>query len=127
MKPFSRSERVGGLIQEAVSELLQKSIKDPRLYAVTVTGVDMTRDLKIARIYFVTSSGADASREEALAGFQKAQGFIKYSLAQELNLRYMPEFQFFYDESIDYGFHIDAVIKRLKNEDSADCRSTDQE
>jgi ribosome-binding factor A len=127
MKPFSRAERVGGLIQEAVSELLQKSIKDPRLRAVTITGVDMTRDLKLARIYFVTSSGADTSREEAVAGFKKAHGFIKYTLAQELNLRYMPEFQFFYDESIDYGFHIETVIKRLKNEDAANCRSTDKE
>jgi len=126
MKPFSRADRVSGLIQEAVSELLQKSIKDPRLEAVTITGVDMTRDLKLARIYFVTSSGAEASREEASAGFKKAHGFIKYSLAQELNLRYMPEFQFFYDESIDYGFHIETVIKRLKNEHPTDYQSTDE-
>ncbi len=126
MRPFSRAERVGNLIQEAVSELLQKSIKDPRLRAVTITGVDMTRDLKRARIYFVTSSGETATREEAVAGFKKASGFIKYSLAQELNLRYMPEFQFFYDESIDYGFHLETVIKRLKNEHSTDHGSTDK-
>lgn len=126
MRPFNRSERVGGLIQEALSDMLLKSIKDPRLRAVTITGVDMTSDLKRARIYFITSSGSRATREEAAAGFQKATGFIKYTLAQELNLRYMPEFQFFYDESIDYGFHIETVIKRLKNEHPADGSSTDQ-
>lgn len=127
MKPFSRADRVGGLIQEAVSEVLQKSIKDPRLGAVTITGVDMTRDLKIARIYFVTSDEAETTQEEAIAGFEKARGFIKYTLAQELNLRYMPEFQFFYDKSIEYGFHIETVIKRLKNEPGKNHQSSDKE
>jgi len=126
MKPFSRADRVSGLIQEAVSNLLQQSIKDPRLQSVSITGVDMTRDLKLARIYFVTSSADETSREEAAAGFKKAHGFIKYTLAQELDLRYMPEFQFFYDESIEYGFHMDRVIERLKDEHSTNNQSTDK-
>lgn len=126
MKPFSRADRVSGLIQEAVSNLLQQSIKDPRLQSVSITGVDVTRDLKLARIYFVTSSADDISREEADAGFKKAHGFIKYTLAQELDLRYMPEFQFFYDESIEYGFHMDRVIERLKDEHSTNNQSTDK-
>ena len=115
MKPYARADRVSGLIQAALSDLLNKSIKDPRLDAVSITRVKMTADLKYARIYFVTS-GSAASRDDAAAGFRKAHGFIKYALAQEIELRYMPELQFLYDDSIDYGLHIETLLKQLKNE-----------
>ncbi|MCF8028186.1 MAG: 30S ribosome-binding factor RbfA [Desulfobacteraceae bacterium] len=126
MKPYGRAERVSGLIQQALSEILLKSIKDPRLAAVSITGVKMTGDLKLARIYFVTS-GHFSSREDAAAGFRKAHGFIKNSLARELELRYMPDLEFFYDESIDYGMHIDSVLKRLHNEHEPDHPKTKEE
>ena len=75
----------------------------------------MSPDLKLAKIYFVISEQF-SSKEEALDGFKKAKGFIKYSLAQKLKLRYMPDLQFYYDDSIDYGFHMDSVLKKIKNE-----------
>lgn len=126
IKPFSRAERVSGLIHEALSLFLQKSIKDPRLDSVSITGIKMSPDLKLAKIYFVISEGV-SSREEALAGFKKAKGFIKYSLAQELKLRYMPDLQFYYDDSIDYGFHMDAVLEKLKNEYTTDNKPPENE
>lgn len=125
MKPYGRAERVGGLIQETLSEILTKSIKDPRLRSVSITGVKMTADLKLAKIYFVTS-GHFSTREDAAAGFRKAHGFIKQSLARQLELRYMPNLQFFYDESIEYGFHIERVIKRLHDEHGSDYPTTEE-
>ncbi|MCU0600678.1 MAG: 30S ribosome-binding factor RbfA [Desulfobacterales bacterium] len=113
MKPFNRADRVGALIQETLSVLLKKSIKDPRLQAATITGVKMSADLKLARIYFVISDRV-ATQAEALEGFQKAKGFIKYTLAQQLNMRYMPELIFYYDKSLDHGFHIDSILKKLE-------------
>jgi ribosome-binding factor A len=113
MKPFNRADRVAGLIQEALSVLLKKSIKDPRVQAATITGVKMTSDLKLAKVYFFVSDRV-ATQEEALAGFQKAKGFIKYTLAQQLNMRYMPELIFYYDTSIERGFHIDSILKKLE-------------
>ncbi len=126
MKPYSRAERVGGLIQQALSEILQKSIKDPRLRSVSITGVKMTADLKMARIYFVTS-GHFSTREEADAGFRKAHGYIKHTLAQELELRYMPEIRFLYDDSVEYAVHINSVIKRLHNEHESDYPANKEE
>ena len=123
MKPYTRAERVGALIQTALFDILLKSIKDPRLASVSITSVKMTNDLKLARIYFASSGSAD----EAAAGFRKAHGFIKKALAQEIQLRYMPELQFFYDESIDYAVHMDAVLKQLKKENGTDPGSTDKE
>ena len=115
MKPFVRSDRVSGQIQKVLSEILLKKIKDPRLEAATITSVKMSRDLKFARVYFVTSGGKE-SMEEATEGFKSALGYVKRKLAAQLGLRYMPELRFFYDDSFDYGSHIDEVIKAVKSE-----------
>ena len=96
MKPFNRSDRVGALIQEALSNLLIKSIKDPRIGSASITGVKMTADLKIAKVYFAITDRV-TSKEDAAAGFKKAKGYIKNCLARQLKLRYMPELQFYYD------------------------------
>lgn len=114
VKPFARADRVSGLIHEALSTLLQKSIHDPRLESVSITGIKISPDLKLAKVYFVISDHI-STKEDALDGFKKAKGFIKYSLAQKLKLRYMPDLQFYYDDSIDYGFHMNSVLKKLKN------------
>jgi len=113
MKPFSRSERVGGQIQRALSDLLHKSVSDPRLEGTTITGVTMTRDLRIARVYFTSPGGKEKSRETE-EGFKSALGYVKRSLAGQLGLRYMPALQFYYDESFDYGSNIDRLIQATK-------------
>ena len=74
----------------------------------------MSRDLKFARVYFVTSGGKE-SIKEAVEGFKSALGYVKRKLASQLGLRYMPELRFFYDDSFDYGSHIDEVIKAVKS------------
>ena len=122
MIPYSRADRVSGLIQEVLSNLLKKDIHDPRLKMVTITNVKMSRDLKLARIYF--SIYGDSSKVEAAAkGFESARGFIKLSLARRLGLRYMPDLKFFYDESFEYGTHIDELLKRLTTENGKDNQS----
>jgi ribosome-binding factor A len=119
MKPYTRSERVAGLIRQVLAELLYKNIKDPRLTSATVTGVKVSRDLRIAKIYYTTSGDAGL-RQIALAGFEQARGFIKRELAQRMELRYMPDLKFFYDESIDYGARIEQLLKEAKPEKEND-------
>ena len=122
MTPFSRADRVGGLIQEVLSELLKKNIHDPRLAMATITGVKMSRDLKMARIYFAIYGDSEKS-EAAAQGFKSALGFIKRSLARRLGLRYMPELKFFYDESFEYGSHIDQLLEKISTENEPDNQS----
>jgi len=119
MKPYARSDRVGGQVKKVMAELLQKEIKDPCLDGVTITGVRMSRDLRIAKIYFATTSGPD-THTAALAGFDRARGFVKRELAQRLGLRYMPDLKFYYDESIDYGERIERLLKSVKQDDTDD-------
>jgi len=120
MKPFARSDRVGGLIHKLVSELLLKGIKDPRLKSTSITGVKVSADLKTAHIFFITSGGGAGRKQEAAEGFKRALGYLKRELAPKLGLRYMPELKFFYDDSYDYGTRIDTILKSLKTEHGSD-------
>ena len=120
MRPFARADRVGGQIQKAMSDLLHKKLKDPRLENVTITGVKLTRDLRLAKIYFALSDpgkkGGDKSQRDAALGFKSATGFIKRSLAQQLGLKYMPDLKFYHDPSFDYGSKIETLLKTLKTD-----------
>lgn len=118
MSPFSRADRVGGLIQKVLSNILNKNIRDPRLKMATITSVKVSRDLKQARIYFTTSGGIQ-KKGDTIEGFNSAHGFIKRTLAHELDLKYMPHLKFFYDESIEYGAHIDELIESTKSENGS--------
>ena len=125
MKPFARSDRVCGQIHKVLSDVLLKRIKDPRLKSATITDVKMSRDLRIARIYF-TTTGNKKSVEEAIEGFKSAIGYVKRTLAGQLGLRYMPELRFFYDESFDYGSHIDKILKDVKADDGLNHTSLEE-
>jgi ribosome-binding factor A len=116
MTGFSRADRVGGLIQQLLAELLQRDISDPRLQMATITAVKVTKDLRHARIYF-TSAGAKEHSEQTAQGFRSAAGFIKRHLGPRLGLRYMPELEFFYDESFDHGARIDQLLKSISSND----------
>jgi len=112
MKPFSRSQRVAGQIQKALSDLLHKGISDPRLDNVTITGVKMARDLKTAYIYYSSYQG-ELNSQDVAAGFNSAKGLTKRQLAAKLGLRYMPELKFIYDTSFDYGMKIEKLLQSL--------------
>jgi len=124
MKPYSRSDRVGGHIQRHLAELMQRSIHDPRLDPATITSVDVSPDLRMARIYF-TVTGPKAARQKAKQGFERAKGFIKRELAHRLGLRYMPELKFYVDESFDTGGRIEDIFHRLNREDGSDHTPTE--
>jgi ribosome-binding factor A len=112
MRQYSRAERVGGLIQQTVADILARRIKDPRLELATITQVKMTRDLRIARIYFSIAGGPEKVKA-AEEGFKSAIGFLKRDLSHQLDLRYMPKIEFYYDDSFDYGSHIDNLLKSI--------------
>jgi ribosome-binding factor A len=116
MRPYSRNERIGGLIKQEMAELLRKQISDPSLAQATITAVKVSPDLRNAKIYFATA-GTEGASQAALEGFKRARGFIKRELAQRLGLRYMPDIHFYFDDSIDRGARIDRLIKMVKEND----------
>jgi len=125
MKSYPRSVRVGELIQRVLSETLRRDTEDPRLTMTTISAVKMTPDLKIARVYY-TTPGDEQSRQAAAEGFSKAAGFLKRSLARQINLRYMPDLEFYFDNSLDYGFHIDKLLSAIKEENGSDNTTVEE-
>jgi ribosome-binding factor A len=122
MISFTRSDRVSGLIQEVLSDILTKEINDPRLKMATITGVKMSADLKLASIYYTTSGDKDTI-DAAAQAFNRAHGYIKKKLAQQLELRYMPQLRFFYDESFDYGSRIEKLLKTVSTKNGTNHRT----
>ena len=122
MISFTRSDRVGGLIQEVLSDVLKKEIADPRLQMATITGVKMSADLKLANIYYTTSGDKNAI-DAAAQAFNRAHGYIKKKLAEQLELRYTPQLRFFYDESFDYGSRIEKLLKTVSTKNGTNHRT----
>jgi len=126
MTTFTRADRISGLIQKTLSDILLKDINDPRLKMITITGVKMSRDLKLARIYYSTPEEIK-NRKKIAQGIQSALGYVKRTLASKLGLRYMPELKFFYDESFDYGTKIDRLLKKIDTGNGSDSTPPNQQ
>ena len=111
---YQRADRVGDLLVELISDLLRKEIRDPRINAVTVTGVKVSKDLRHARVYF-SLLGRQEDRKTVSAGLKSATGFIRSKVAKQLNLRFVPTLEFFYDESEDEAQRIDELLNQVKS------------
>ena len=118
---YKRSDRVGDLIREIIGEMLLRDLNDPRLESVTITGVEVTDDLKKATVFF-SAMGSQMREETSLSGLQSAAGYIRKKLGKELRLRYVPDLLFEVDHSFDYGSKIDRLIETIKEEQEGDSR-----
>jgi ribosome-binding factor A len=118
MNSFKRADRVADLIRTEISDLLLKQVRDPRIGAVTITGVKVTDDLRTARIFFV-ELGKDQCSEEVRAGLGKASGFLRRELGRRIRLRSVPELLFSYDPSFAYGDRIERLISEIHREEEA--------
>jgi ribosome-binding factor A len=114
-KDTRRIDRLGDLIKEEISNLLIRQIRDPRIGMLTITDVEVSRDLRTAKVFY-TVSGDDNARREAQRGLESAVGFIRSAVAHNLTIRRMPELTFVFDTSLDYGQKIDRILEELKEE-----------
>jgi ribosome-binding factor A len=109
-----RSERVAEGIREEVATFLAEDAKDPRIVGlVTVTGVDVTRDLRHAKV-FVSIMGSDVERQATLEGLDSAASHLRSRIGRALRLRVAPEITFRYDESIARAAKIEALLAELR-------------
>jgi len=95
--------------------MLMHGVKDPRVSLVTVTGVDVTRDLRLARIYY-TVTGGDEERHGAEIGLRSSAAYIRRQLGQIMRLRYVPELRFELDQAIESGRRIDELLRQVKDD-----------
>ena len=116
---FKRADKIGELIQEELSALLLRRIKDPRIGFITLTRVRVTDDLKIARVFY-SVIGSEQEKKNSQEGLDSATGFIRRELGRRLRLRYTPELIFTFDDSLEYGDHIEQLIREIKEDNRSD-------
>ncbi len=116
MQVSRRPQRIALQIQHEVSLLLSRGLKDPRVGFVTVTGVDLSPDLKHARI-FISVMGSGRQRADNLKALNHAAGWIRHELGQRIRVKYLPAIEFHEDTSQDYGERIDRLLEEIREED----------
>ncbi len=119
-KDYSRTQRVGDYLQRELASLIQREIRDPRVGMVSITGVDVSRDLGHARVY-VTVLGKNSSEdaEESVAALNKAAGFLRSQVSRDSSLRSVPQLRFYFDTSVGRGRDLDALIRKAADADRA--------
>ena len=107
-----RRGRINDEMQKELATILRE-VKDPRVSEawVSVTGVDVTPDLKFAKVYYSAMRG---DKKEVYLGLKSSAGFIRRQVAQRLNLRATPEFTFVEDTSIAYGARIESILNSIE-------------
>ncbi len=116
MATHNRLERVAALIQQEISSLLAKGLKDPRIGFVTITGAKVSPDLREAWVYWAVH-GDERARQETQQGLDAAKGYIRRALGEAISLRVLPTLHFVFDEAIDRGDRIERLIKEVHDAD----------
>jgi ribosome-binding factor A len=119
MLPYKRSQRVSDLLREEIADIIMHKLKDPRIGFITVTGVNLTDDLKIASVFI--SVLKEEEKTISLEILNAAKNFIRSELSKRVRLKFIPSLDFRIDASIEYGSKIEKLLDdiRRKSEGSS--------
>jgi ribosome-binding factor A len=117
-KEYSRTQRVADYLQRELAELIQHEVRDPRIGMVSITGVEVSRDLGHARVYY-TALECDSSEEaaESTEALNRAAGFLRSELSRDSRMRSVPQLRFYFDSSVGRGRELEALIRRAAESD----------
>lgn len=110
-REFGRSARVSSQLQKELALILQRDIKDPRLGFVTVNEVVVTRDLAVAKVYVTVLNADKKAIRDNIEILNEASPYLRGVLGKRMKMRIIPELRFIYDDSMDTGLRVDALLK----------------
>ena len=110
-KDFTRAQRVGDQIQRELAGIIAREVDDPRVGDVTLSGVDVSKDLGHAKVLVTVPVDADA--EGCVGALNRAARFIRHRLAGRIRMRHMPSIRFEYDPTLDQANRLDALIESV--------------
>jgi ribosome-binding factor A len=115
MQQSRRPKRLALQIQHEISSMLVRGLKDRRIGFVTITGVDLSPDLRHARV-FVSVMGTEAEKDESMKALAHAAGWVRHELGQRIRMKFLPDIIFVPDASQQYGERIDRLLDELKDQ-----------
>ena len=110
-----RQQRVAGLLFEELSIMLNGELSDPRVSLITVTGVQLSKDLRNAKVH-IYHQNEEFCRKEVLAGLRSATPYLRSQLASRCGLRMVPEILFYYDDTPERAARIDELLSQIAQE-----------
>jgi ribosome-binding factor A len=113
-----RAQRIAERIREELSIMLLEEVSDPRLSGVSVTDVQIDRELAYANIYVSAVEGSERSRE-ILDGLDHAQGFLRHELTQRIDLRTFPRLRFYWDPTYERAEKVERLFAQIREEEEA--------
>lgn len=113
-----RLARVAENIKQTIGMMLEKEIKDPRIGFVTITGVEVSPDLRHARVFYSTLAKG-GRREGTEEGLESAKGYIRSELGKRLHMKRVPDVEWRYDTSVEAGQRIAELLRKIKGSEGA--------
>ncbi len=121
-REFNRAERVSGLLRRELARLIQSELKDPAIGFIGLSDVEVSRDISYARVFVTVFDSAQAPA--SVKALNRACGYLRRRLGQELRMRQIPELKFFHDASVETGRHVESLIAKAV---AADNRTRGEE
>ena len=109
-------DRIASNLVKEVSYILMTEIKDKDIQFVTITDCKLTNDLSFAKMYYTVLD--DSKRESTAKALKNARGFVRSKLYDRVDIRHIPEIDFVFDESIEYGKNIENIIEEIHQKDA---------
>jgi len=110
---YKRSARVSQLLREIIADTIEFKVKDAEAHKATVQKVDVSPNLRRVKVY-VTVHGDVKQRKISMHALQHATGFIRHEIGMQSDLKYVPDLEFVYDDSLDYAARIENLLRSLK-------------
>jgi ribosome-binding factor A len=120
-----RQVQVADEIQQIISVLLQREVKDPRLGFVTVIKAEVTSDLKYSTVY-VSVLGSAEEQKASMEALTSSRGFLRRELASRMSMRFVPELRFKLDRGVEYSDHINRLLNELKQAEESKPAGQDE-
>jgi ribosome-binding factor A len=117
-KEYARTQRVADFLQRELAAIIQHEVRDPRVGMVSITGVDVSRDMGHAKVYY-TSMAANSADEasESTEALNKAAGFLRSQLSRDSSMRMVPQLRFYFDASVGRGRDLEDLIRKAADSD----------
>ncbi|WP_300317070.1 30S ribosome-binding factor RbfA [Idiomarina sp.] len=115
---FSRTERVRHQLQREIALIIQREVKDPRVSMVTVSDVEVSRDLAYAKVFVTFFNDDESETKTALKILNQAAGFIRSLLGKRIKARIVPELKFHHDTSLNEGIRMSKLVAEARARDN---------
>ena len=111
---YKRKDRVGDQIKKEVSRIIQSELKDPGIGFVTITGVELSADLKSARIFY-SVFGDEKNKLESSKALQRAVFYVQHEIGKRMRLKHTPRIRFVFDDSLEKGARIEKALEQIRS------------